>query len=267
MTVRTKPWPAGVPCWTDLATPDLDAARAFYGAVLGWEFEAPAGPEFGGYVNAHVRGAAAAGLGPVQQEGMPSAWTVYVAGDDVEKTAADITEHGGTVVLPPGQVGEMGSLLVALDPTGAAFGVWQAGRMIGAGIANEPGGLVWEDLRSPDPDRARSFYAGVFGWRHQPLPDAGEDYQTFALPGSEIILGGIGGMMGHDDVPPHWLAYFGVRDVEAALAAVEPRGGTVHTRHFETTFGRMAAVTDPAGATFWVIETDGSGQPDRGDDA
>ena len=267
MTLRTKPWPAGVPCWADLTTPDPAAAQAFYGAVLGWDFDAPGGEEYGGYVIATKRGAPAAGMGPIQQEGMPSAWTLYIASDDVEKTAAAVTEHGGTVILPPGQVGRMGSLLVALDPTGAAFGVWQAGEHIGAGIANEPGGLVWEDLRSSDLDRARSFYAGVFGWETRALPDAGPDYYTFALAGTEITLGGMGGMMGHDDVPPHWLVYFAVPDIAAALAAVERRGGSVLMRDFDTPYGRMAAVTDPGGASFWVIENDGSGNPDRSDDA
>jgi predicted enzyme related to lactoylglutathione lyase len=267
MTLRTTPWPAGVPCWADLTTPDVAAAQAFYGAVLGWDFIAPTGEEYGGYVLARKRGAAAAGIGPVQQEGMQSAWTLYIASDDVEKTAAAITEHGGTVVLPPGQVGAMGSLLVALDPTGAAFGVWQAGEHVGAGIANEPGALVWEDLRSPDPDRARSFYAGVFGYESSALPDAGPDYHTFALAGTEIPLGGMGGMMGHDDVPPHWLVYIAVANLDAALAAAERTGGTVLSRDFETPYGRMAALTDPGGAPFWLIENDGSGNPDRSDGA
>jgi predicted enzyme related to lactoylglutathione lyase len=265
VTTRTTPWPAGVPCWTDLSTPDLDAAQAFYGAVLGWDFERPAGAEYGGYVIAQVRGSAAAGLGPIQSPGMPAAWTLYIASDDVERTASAIAEHGGTIVLPPGQVGPMGSLLVGLDPTGAPFGVWQAGEHIGAGIANEPGGLIWEDLRSPDPDRAASFYAGVFGWETQPLPEGGADYRMFSLGGTEVPLGGMGGMGGRDDLPPHWLVYFAVADVAAALAAVEARGGTVLRRDVETPYGRMAAVSDPAGAVFWIIENDGTGSPDRAD--
>ena len=254
-----------MPCWADLSTPDLDAAQAFYGAVLGWDFDRPAGAEYGGYVIATLRGGAAAGLGPIQQPGMAAAWTLYVASDDVEATAAAITEHGGTIVLAPGQVGRMGSLLVGLDPTGAPFGVWQAGEHIGAGLVNEPGGLVWEDLRSPDPDRAASFYSGVFGWDTTPMPGGG-DYRTFALRGTGVPIGGMGGMAGHDDAPPHWLVYFAVADFDAATSAAEARGGTVRAAAFESASGRMAALTDPAGAVFWVVETDGSGTPDRSDE-
>jgi len=39
MSTRTSRWPAGVPCWVDLATTDVAAARDFYGAVLGWSFQ------------------------------------------------------------------------------------------------------------------------------------------------------------------------------------------------------------------------------------
>jgi uncharacterized protein len=267
VTIRTTRWPAGVPCWADLSTPDLPAAQAFYGAVLGWDFDEPAGAEYGGYVIAQVRGSSAAGLGPIQQPGMPAAWTLYVASDDVEATGAAITEHGGTLVLPPGQVGAMGSLLVGLDPTGAPFGVWQAGEHTGAGIVNEPGGLVWEDLRSPDPDRAASFYSGVFGWDTAPMPEGGDGYRTFSLGGTAVALGGMGGMAGHDDVPPHWLVYFAVADFDAATSAAEAGGGQVLGRALETPYGRMAALGDPAGAVFWVFETDGTGTPDRSDSA
>ena len=265
MTIRTTPWPAGVPCWADLSTPDLAAAQAFYGAVFGWDFDAPAGAEYGGYVLARVRGAAAAGLGPVQQPGMASAWTLYVASDDAEATAASITEHGGTLVLDPSRIGSMGSLLMGLDPTGAPFGVWQAGEHIGAGIANEPGALVWEDLCSPDPDRAATFYSGVFGWDTRPEGDTG--YRVFSQAGTGVPLGGIGGMAGHDHLPPRWLVYFAVADLDAATSAAEAAGGRVERRAADAPYGRTAAVSDPAGADFLLIEADGTGTPDRSDTA
>lgn len=267
MTLRTKPWPAGVPCWADLTTPHVTEAQWFYSAVLGWEFDAPEGEEYGGYVLGRRNGAAAGGLGPLQADGVAPAWTLYFASDDVERTAAAVTAHGGTVILPPGRVGDMGSLLVALDPTGAAFGVWQAGDHIGAGIVNEPGALLWEDLHSPDPDRARSFYAGVFGYDTQPLPEASPEFHTFSLAGSETLIGGIDGMGNLTDSPPHWAIFFGVADVHEAMAAAERTGGRVIVSEHGTAFGDMARLADPAGATFWVMATDGTGHPDRSDDA
>jgi predicted enzyme related to lactoylglutathione lyase len=260
MSIRTSPWPAGTPCWADLTVPDLEAAKAFYGAVLGWEFQ-QFGEEFGGYALARAKGAAAAGVGP-QQAGTTPSWTLYLASDNVDSTAEAIGENGGTVVLPPGDVGPLGRLLIATDPTGAAFGVWQAGHTIGAEITNEPGGLVWEDLRSPDPDAARAFYQAVFGYRTDPLDAAGPDYHTFAHPSEQAPLGGMGGMFSETDRPAHWLVYFGVADVDAAISAATDAGGHVVQVAFDSPYGRMAGLTDPGGALFWVSQPTGE-LPDR----
>lgn len=198
-----------------------------------------------------------------QQQGSPNAWTLYFASDDADATAAAITDHGGTVLVPPGDVGPLGRMLIATDPTGASFGVWEAGTHIGAGVVNEPGGVTWEDLRSPSPGAARAFYVAVFGHRTEALPDAGPDYTTFALAGEEAPLGGMGGMMGSEGQPAHWLVYFGVPDATAAVTAAERAGGSVAMRDFDSPYGRMAGLADPAGAAFMVIQTGGQDQPDR----
>ena len=267
MTIRTKPWPPGVPCWADLSVPDVDAVKPFYNKVLGWSFE-DMGAEFGGYNLAQVKGAPAAGLGAQQpeQQGQQPAWTLYFASDDIDKTADAIIENHGTMLMPPSDVGPVGRMCIATDPTGAAFGVWQAGQHIGAAIVNEPGGLTWEDLRSSDPDTARPMYQAVFGFRCDPMPDAGPDYTPFFLPGEDAPLGGIGGLMGAPaGTPSHWLVYFGVEDTEAAAAAATAAGGGLLAPPFETPYGHMAAITDPAGAVFWVVQTTGEDQPDRSD--
>lgn len=252
MTIRTSPWPAGVPCWADLTVPDMDVAKAFYASVLGWTFR-DLGPDYAGYAIAESRGADAATIGPAQ-DGGPSAWTMYIASDDVDKTAAAVADNGGTVLLGPGDVGPLGRMLVAADPTGVRFSVWQAGTHFGAGVVNEPGGLVWEDLRSPDPDAARAFYSAVFGYRMEALPGAGPDYTTFSLAGEDEPRGGIGGLMG-DSGQGQWLLYFGVPDTSAAVAAAEGAGGSVVAPPFDTPYGRMAGLADPNGAVFWVVQT------------
>jgi predicted enzyme related to lactoylglutathione lyase len=265
MSIRSTPWPAGVPCWADLTVPDVAAARAFYGPVLGWRF-AYSGEEYGGYVIAQVGDAAAAGIGPLQQDGAPAAWTLYLASDDVDATAAAVTAAGGALLLPPGDVGPMGRLAIAADPAGAVFGIWQHGVHIGAGVVNEPGGLSWEDLRSTDPASAQAFYAGVFGWEFRALEAAGPDYATFSAPGDDAPMGGLGGMMGAPEgTPSHWLVYFGVADADAAAAAAEANGGSVLAPPFDTPFGRMGVLRDPAGAAFWIAQTDQASMPDRGD--
>lgn len=221
-------------------------------------------PWHGGYVVADVGGAAVAGIGP-EQPGARTAWTLYFATDDADASAAAVTEHGGTVVLPPGDVGPLGRMALAVDPAGAVFGLWEAGTMIGAALVNEPGGLVWEDLRSTDPSAAQAFYRGVFGYRLDPVEMAGPDYATFALPDGQAPLGGTGGLMGlPDGTPSHWLVYFQVADADAASSAAQSAGGQVVSPPFDTPYGRMAGVRDPDAAVFMVMQVpaDAPG-PDR----
>ena len=263
MSIRTSPWPPGVPCWVDLMVPDVAGASAFYSAVLGWTVPEPQ-EEYGGYVVGQVRDAAVAGIGP-EQPGARTAWTLYFATDDADRTAAAAADNGGTVLLPPGDVGPLGRMGVLADPSGAAFGLWQAGTMIGAGLVNEPGGLLWEDLRSTDPAAAKAFYGALFGYRYDPVDMAGTDYDTFTHPAEQAPLGGMGGLMGlPDGTSSHWLVYFAVADADAAVRAVESAGGRVVAPAKDTPYGRMAAVADPYGAVFMVMQADPSQPgPDR----
>jgi hypothetical protein len=263
MSIRTSPWPSGVPCWADVSARDVRASGAFYAAVLGWHVPEP-DEQWGGYVTAEADGQVVAGIGPLQ-EGAPAAWTLYLATDDVDGVVARAGEHGGTVLAPVMDVGPLGRMAILADPSGAAFGLWQAGTMIGASLVNEPGGLVWEDLRSSDPDGARSFYGALFGYDHDPVEMAGPDYTTFRLPTEPHVLGGIGGPMGEPEgTPSHWLVYFQVSDVDAAVTAAEGAGGAVLAPAFDSPYGRMACLRDPDGAVFMVMATDPSQPgPDR----
>ncbi len=248
MPTRDSQWPAGTPCWVDLAVPDVKAATEFYGSVIGWSF-VDSGEEYGHYHIAQTSGKAAAAIGPIMQEGQPSAWTVYLASDDADATAKLVTDNGGTVLVPPMDIPGNGRMLVALDAAGGAFGVWQALGMNGMEIFNEPGTMVWEDARLSDPVAGKQFYTAVFGFTYGPVEGAPEDYETFSVDGE--IRGGVGGMMGAPEgTPSHWLPYFSVADVDAAASAAEGGGGTVLMAPVSTPFGRMSIVTDPFGAVF-----------------
>jgi len=243
MSIRTLPWPAGTPCWVDLATSDAPAAKALYASVLGWTWLASR-PEFNHYANAQRDGHMTAGLVPMADA--PQAWTVYVSSDDLAATVAAITTAGGTVVAGPHPVGDLGSMVVALDPNGASFGVWQHGTFIGAEIVNQPGSLVWEDLRATDPAAARACYT------------------TFAGPDG-VPLGGLG--EAPPGVPTGWLPYFLVPDADVAAATTTEAGGGVLAPAFDTPWGRMVTLADTTGAAFAVMGGSGDGTPDRADQA
>jgi uncharacterized protein len=253
MPTRDTPWPAGTPCWVDIGVPDIDAARSFYSALLGWEYTGGE-PEFGGYITATKNDHNAAGLGPQQDPDDPPRWTTYFATDDAAATAAAITEAGGTVIVEPMEVGPMGTMVIALDPQGNVFGLWQSGMHTGARIYNESGALSWNEAMVADSAAARQFYSTVFGFRFDELPpeqggEEGMDYTTFAKGGNP--LGGLGGQQ--EGMPTGWLTCFGVDDADAAVATIEAQGGKVTVPPMDTPFGRFAIVEDPWGAAFEVM--------------
>jgi predicted enzyme related to lactoylglutathione lyase len=241
----------GVPCWADISPTDMDVARAFYSAVLGWDI--PPGTEaFGGYTTATAGDAGAAGFMP-NDGSVPTAWNLYFASDDAAATQSAIQANGGTVLVPVDSVGDFGRMVIAADPTGAVFGVWQSDTMVGFEAPGQVGGWVWCDLRSSDPDRARAFYSAVFGYTYQPMEMASPDYETFWI-GDETI-GGMGGMMGAPEgTPSHWLVYFAVTDVDAAVGAATATGGMSLMPPFDTPFGRMGPIIDPDGAPLWLVQ-------------
>jgi predicted enzyme related to lactoylglutathione lyase len=248
MPTRDSAWPAGTPCWVDYAATDLDAAKSLYADILGWDYT-EGNEEFGGYLTCLRKDRGAAGMMPKMEADQPSAWVTYFATDDSEKTAELITTHGGTILGGPHPVGTLGTMLIALDPQGAVFGSWQAADHKGVGIYNEPGALVWNEAAMPDPEAAKAFYADVFGFSFEAIPES-EGYSTFSTGGGP--LGGIGG---HEQGSPQgWMTCFSVESTDAAADTIAKAGGTVHTAPQDTPFGRFAVLADPWGATFEVMQ-------------
>ncbi|HEY6797204.1 MAG TPA: VOC family protein [Kineosporiaceae bacterium] len=251
MSTRSTPWEPGTPCWVDLGTPDVAASHAFYSELLGWEIQ-DMGPDFGHYAICSRDGHATAGIGPTMSAEQPVAWTTYLAVEDADKTTDLITTNGGTIIAAPMSVADQGRMAIAMDPTGAAFGIWQADKMIGAQLVNEPGGLTWNDHHSTDPDAARAFYTAVFGYSYTRM-DGPYDYATIDGTGPGMVIGGIGADPG---LPPgagsYWLTYFSVADTDAAVATATSRGGRVISPATDTPFGRMATLADPQGAVFTI---------------
>src|SRR5947209_1664151 len=90
----------GVPCWVDLGTPDLEAARQFYGELFGWTPQ-PSPPEAGGYTFFHKGDSPVAAIGPLTNEGQPPAWSWYAATADADETARRVEAAGGKVLMAP----------------------------------------------------------------------------------------------------------------------------------------------------------------------
>jgi len=119
---------------------------------------------------------------------------------------------------------------------------------------SEHGTFMWNELQTDDVASARTFFADVLGWSFQEM-DVGAGPYTIAMAG-ETMAGGMMKMDGpqFEGMPPHWMAYIKVDDVDGAAARVEAAGGKVMQPPFDIpTVGRIAMIADPTGAVIGIM--------------
>jgi predicted enzyme related to lactoylglutathione lyase len=253
MTTHSQPKPPGTPTWTDLMTPDIEAARRFYQAVFGWEYDI-GNPEFGGYTTARVGNRMTVGLMQEQAGAppMPSAWGLYFASANIEADVARAVELGATVLYPVMAVGDFGSMATCTDPTGATFSLWQAGQHVGWQVTNEPGATAWHELYSPDAKRARDFYSSLLAASADPMP-GGQEYYVLKH-GDDMLCGIMQIDPAWGNMPAQWVSYFAVANADETVATVVQQGGQVMGPIDDSPFGRIAALRDPFGAIFKIVQ-------------
>jgi uncharacterized protein len=245
--------PIGSPCWADLWTSDVDGSRAFYCDLFGWEAQAPS-PEFGGYFMFTRDGVpTAGGMGDMGEARADNTWKVYLNTSDIDRTVAAAEAAGAKIIVPAMPVADLGEQAVLIDPTGAYLGAWQPGSFPGFTVLGEHGAPSWFELHTREHAAAVDFYRTVFGWDTNVVGDSDEfRYTTMRDPESEGELAGI--MDGTAFLPlhgaSHWSIYWEVDDIDATVAKVKDLGGSVITGAEDTPYGRIASMTDPAGALF-----------------
>ncbi|MFF7952760.1 VOC family protein [Streptomyces griseorubiginosus] len=247
--------PEGTPCWADAMFGDVEGAKSFYGDVLGWTF-GESSSEYGNYTQAYAAGKAVAAVVPPMpgQEGQ-SQWCLYLASPDAAATAARIREHGGEVLMEPMQVGDFGTMCLGRDPGGVVFGVWQAGVHEGFEAPPEqPGAFCWAEVYTREPEKSDAFFPAVFGYTAKQMEDDAMDFRMFNV-GDDTVLGRM--KMGEEfppEVPAYINVYFTVDDCDGAVARATGHGGVLRFGPMDTPFGRFAALSDPQGASFSVID-------------
>ncbi len=245
--------PIGAPCWADLWTSDVDGSRSFYAELFGWEAQPP-NPDFGGYFMFTRDGVpVAGGMGDMPDMPAGNTWNIYLATDDIERTVREAVVSGAGISSPPMAVADLGVQAVLDDPTGAHLGAWQPGTFAGFAVLGEPGAPGWFELHTRDHARAVAFYRDVFRWETATMSDTDDfRYTTMRDPGGGENLAGImdAGRLLPEGAPAQWWVYWTVADADDAVARVEALGGSVLMRPEDTPYGRLATVTDPAGAPF-----------------
>src|SRR5690242_6927520 len=107
--------------WIDLPTPDLEAAKKFYGGLFDWSFI----PAPGGH-NALAKKDDKAVAALVQLANPKARWNLYVGVESADETANKAKALGAELLEPPFNVLDLGRIAALRDPTGAPFALWQS---------------------------------------------------------------------------------------------------------------------------------------------
>jgi uncharacterized protein len=111
-----------------------------------------------------------------------------------------------------------------------------------------PGTISWTDLTVEDADRIRDFYQSVTGWAPEPISMGGySDYVMNDADGAAVA--GICHARGANaDLPPQWLIYITVEDLDHSITECQRLGGAILTPPRSYAGGRYCIIKDPSGA-------------------
>ena len=265
---RVERYQHGEPCWADVQTPDVEAAKSFYAAVFGWTFQDLPTPDGRSYAQALIGEDVVSAITPQNPDqeaaGQPAQWNIYFAADDARGLAHDVVHAGGTVQFGPEDVADTGVMLFMEVPGGGTTGAWQAGTHKGSARYNEHGALAWTELLTPEPQAAVEFFQHLFGHDvTEYLQDDGGTYITLMVDSAEVA--GIAAAGSPDGEKPAasragrgWQVYFGVSSASEAVMAAAAAGAEVlvEPEFAEDAGSVVATLKDPQGGIFSVVEVE-----------
>lgn len=131
-------------------------------------------------------------------------------------------------------------------------------------MPNPHGDFIWYELLTRDHSAAKRFYDVAVGWDIEPIASNPMDYRMIRAP-----QGNAGGVMQLNQqmrehgARPTWLGYVGVDDVDDTARKAQDAGGNLLMEPFDVEdVGRIAMLSDPSGAPFYVMRGASDGTSD-----
>jgi len=234
--------------WHDLVTRDAALCETFYGALLGWEFEATT-RNGRPYRIARSEGQPTGGIVErAEQADQPAVWLGYLSVGDLDASVGRVTSAGGTVLFPPTPVGAYGRVAVVLDPQGAPLGLADVTASLPAEPTEPPlRRFFWMEYLAKDGPAALAFYKDLAGYESSvAVSEHGLDYHVLRRQRSRAGLFQLPPEL--RDVEPNWLPYVRVEDPAAIATKARALGGRVVLEpRADVRNGTLAIVTDPTG--------------------
>jgi uncharacterized protein len=216
----------GTFCLVGLAAADPEPATRFYTSLFGWDSEEVSAGEAGTYTILRRIGKEVAILyrqtPQARAAGASPHWTSYISVEDADATAARAADLGGAAVFRESfDVLDAGRVAAIADPTGTIVSLWQPRSLVGAALVNDVGAWCWNELITTDLERAKAFFGELLGWEYE-TDERG--YASIKNAGS--LNGGMREQTERERaIPPQWLPYFTVENVDYAARQAEQVGG------------------------------------------
>jgi uncharacterized protein len=251
-------------CWVTLSTRNPTGAREFYGELFDWR-AIQQGP-FGLFLqDGQAIGSFVDQRAEPRAKDNPPAWLPFVRVRALDEILPRVKSLGGAVLFDLLEVPQARVALIR-GVTGEQVGLWEPREgEAGPLTSMKPGAVAWFELATPSPEPAREFYSALLGWR---FTQEGS-YIVITQSGSKVggvvrlegdwedhaFLAAIGQAPEEKwEVPPHWMVYFPVRDIEGIVRKAEYLGARVTSRPAMLhTFGHFAVLRDPQAAYFCVL--------------
>lgn len=245
--------------WADLVTTDVDAATAFYTAVLGWQARPGDDP---GYVELASDGELIAAVARYDDDDVAAGnarWLVSISVADVDKSVRRLEQAGGSILQAAEEFPDRGRFAVVADAQGAAFALLRASGGDPPDTEPETGSWAWAELWTRDVETAARFYEESLDYRAMHNPDAAVVrpvvLTAHGRPRATIVE------IPWDDVEPNWVPYVSVDDAREALRRATAAGGSVllTSDDVENEDGPFAAlIADPTGGVFAIQQAGGA---------
>jgi predicted enzyme related to lactoylglutathione lyase len=237
--------------WFEHMSHDTPKARAFDGALFNWHTEVmPMGNETYSMIQ---NGDAGIGGFITAPHATPTSWMSYLSVIDVDDATEKAKAAGAKILRAPMDYGDVGRASVIADPTGAALSLWKGAQDDRADTEKTADGdWVWNELWTPDEEKALAFYEKTFGYTHDAM-DMGPMGTYYVLKTGDK---GRGGLVKAADpkAPAMWLPYVAVGDCDKTVAKAKSLGAQVLTGPTDIPdIGRFAIFADPLGAAIAVL--------------
>jgi predicted enzyme related to lactoylglutathione lyase len=183
--------------------------------------------------------------------GAPPHWMAHVQVENVDATASQVKALGGKIHKEPEEVPTVGRFAVIGDPQGAFISIFTPSAPMTLHDSSKAGEFCWNELMTSDSAAAFDFYSKIFGWKSVQEMDMGP-MGTYRVFGSgDRQMGGMMTLPQGSRMPPSWLYYTEVPDVEAAAGRATKNGGTVMNGPMDVPGGgRIVQMMDPQGGAF-----------------